>query len=235
MRIIRGIADSGLVPDDELDLLPDAFLAAGRNIYWEPPADWFDGPEIVIELDSNADPGSPATVDLDKAADPPAAVVAREVRPPLRRWATQRVVRADPTTWASVLLRSKELDARSRAAVMRGLLDALDGLPPEAQQYLFGIAAVWTHHDVRRAAVDLTATDHRRKTTISSRDEPTDGPDHNPTRSRMPDATHRQPSGPVLTVAQNHQKSRDVSATTRPRYIDGKEAHQRHQPGPVLE
>src|SRR5918995_431117 len=55
VRIIRGIADSGLVPDDELDLLPDAFLAAGRNIYWEPPADWFDGPEIVIELDSNAD------------------------------------------------------------------------------------------------------------------------------------------------------------------------------------
>ncbi|MGH9114051.1 MAG: hypothetical protein ACRDZN_17380, partial [Acidimicrobiales bacterium] len=43
-RLVRRIEDSGLVPDDQLDLLAQTFLAAGAQAYWEAPADWFDGP-----------------------------------------------------------------------------------------------------------------------------------------------------------------------------------------------
>jgi hypothetical protein len=57
-RLIGRIAESGLVPAEHLDLLAQTFLAAGRCVYWEVPAEWFDGPEIVIE-GADTEPGEP--------------------------------------------------------------------------------------------------------------------------------------------------------------------------------
>jgi hypothetical protein len=153
-RLIRRIAESGLVPVDDLDLLAQAFLAAGSDVYWEASADWFDGPEIVID---GPDSLSEETDDSRAAGeDDGLMVVAREVRPPLRRWAAERLVRADPGIWGAMVARAKELDARSRAAVVRGILDAIDTLVPPAATMFLGLAANWPQHDVREAARQLT-------------------------------------------------------------------------------
>jgi hypothetical protein len=48
-RLIRRIDESGLVPSHDLGVLARAFLAARSHVFWQASADWFDGPEIVID------------------------------------------------------------------------------------------------------------------------------------------------------------------------------------------
>ena len=67
-RLIGRIAESGLVPAEDLDLLAQTFLAAGRCVYWEVPAEWFDGPEIVIE-GADTEPDEPDEVSAAEASD----------------------------------------------------------------------------------------------------------------------------------------------------------------------
>lgn len=163
-RIMEGISNSGLIGDDDLDLLAQAFLAAGPYLYWKAPEDWFDdGIEIVLEHETNSRsvPADPAPATSDGGP----TVVRRELRPPLRRWAAARLVRRDPTTWGSVLQRAGELEARNGAAVLRGLLDAVDSLPERAQSVLVRRAAVWPQRDVRAAAEALTARARRPRST----------------------------------------------------------------------
>lgn len=52
-RLVRRIDESGLVLDDQLDLLAQAFLGAGPQVYWEAAGDWFDGPAIVLDPESH--------------------------------------------------------------------------------------------------------------------------------------------------------------------------------------
>ena len=80
-------------------------------------------------------------------------VVEREVRPPLRRWAAERTVRADAGSWSKVLGRARQLDARASAAVMGGLLDAIDMLTPDAQMWLRDLGKQWPSRHVRTAAM----------------------------------------------------------------------------------
>jgi hypothetical protein len=150
-RIMNTIAASALIDEEDLDLLAQSFLAADRCVYWHAPEEWFkDGSQIILE--DMADRG---TADPDTASTPTDSspiVAAREIRPPLRRWAAAHLVRRDPTIWGSVLQRSSGLDARSGAAVMLGLLDAIDSLPEPAQSLLRRRAADWPHRDVRATA-----------------------------------------------------------------------------------
>jgi hypothetical protein len=168
-RLINAIAASGCVPDEDLDVMAQAFLAAGPTVYWEAPAAWFAG-AFEIELD-----GAPWVVVEPASVEPPAAgddgpvVVEREVRPPLRRWAAELAVRADRASWSKVLRRARQLDARASAAVMRGLLDAIEVLTPAAQTWLRDLAKQWPNRDVRTAAEatsekQLTASPAHRET-----------------------------------------------------------------------
>ena len=88
-RLVRRIEESGLVPDDQLDLLAQTFLAAGPQVYWEAPGDWFDGPAIVLDAYSHDVVDVVDDEDLDEPDGQP-VVFAREIRPPLRRWAAAR-------------------------------------------------------------------------------------------------------------------------------------------------
>jgi hypothetical protein len=154
-RLFRRIVESGLVPVEDLDLLAQAFLAAGSVVYWEASADWFDGPEIAID---GPDGESEETDDSRAAAeDDGLVVVAREVRPPLRRWAAERRVRADPGIWGAMVARARELDSKNGAAVLRGVLDAIDTLPQPARTLVLALSADWPHRDVRKAARELTS------------------------------------------------------------------------------
>lgn len=55
-----------------------------------------------------------------------------------------------------MVTRAKELDARNGAAVVRGILDAIDTLAPLTAEMLLALATNWPQHDVRQAARQLT-------------------------------------------------------------------------------
>jgi hypothetical protein len=153
-RLVRRIEDSGLVPDDQLDLLAQTFLAAGAQVYWEAPGDWFDGPAIVLDADH---PDAADVIEDEESGDPDAGpvVFAREVRPPLRRWAAGRAVRSDPSCWGALLQRARQVDPRGGAAIVHGLLDSIDLLAPAARDVVLDLAENWPHRKVREAAAAL--------------------------------------------------------------------------------
>jgi hypothetical protein len=156
-RAVRQIEESGLVPDDQLDLLAQTFLAAGPQLYWEAPGEWFTGPAIVLDPD---DPGAVEVIEDDEPGDPGdgPVVFAREVRPPLRRWAAVRVVHSDPRCWGAVVQRARQVHPRGGAAIMHGLLDSIGLLTPSARDFVLDLAESWPQRRVREATTALRHT-----------------------------------------------------------------------------
>lgn len=153
-RLVRQIEESGLVPDDQLDLLAQTFLAAGPQVFWEAPGGWFTGPAIVLDPDV---PGAVEVIEDDEpgdAGDGPVAF-AREVRPPLRRWAAARAVRSDPSCWGAVVQQARQVDPRGGAATIHGLVDSIGLLTPAARDFVLDLAENWPQRRVREAATAL--------------------------------------------------------------------------------
>ena len=159
-RLIRQIDESGLISHNDLDILAQTFLAAGPQVYWEVPGEWFDGPAIAIDLgphpvdDDPDDDGGQAP----DTSDGGPVVVGREVRPPLRRWAAGRILRADSAMWGPLIKRAREIDPRSGAAIVRGVLDGIDTLTPAARGAVVKLATTWPQQDVREAATELASS-----------------------------------------------------------------------------
>ena len=149
-HLVRRIEASGILPPDQLDLLAQTFLVADDAVYWKVPEAWFDE-TFVIEFDHDeATDGEPPT------ADGP-AVARRQIVPPLRRWAATRRVTQAPEAWSALLARAREVNARNAAAIMAGLLDGFDSLPPPVQALLVQQAIRWPEHAVRRLGLGLLA------------------------------------------------------------------------------
>ncbi len=70
---------------------------------------------------------------------PTAAVLDRDIPPPLRRWAADRITRRDPGRSPDVLVRVQTVHARAADAAMSGLLDAGQSLPDEARSALVAL------------------------------------------------------------------------------------------------
>jgi hypothetical protein len=153
-RLVRRIEESGLVPDDQLDLLAQTFLAAGAQVYWEAPGDWFDGPAIVLDADSR-DVVDVIEHDERCDTDDGPVVFARRVRPPLRRWAAAHAVRADPSCWGTLVQRARQVEPRNGAAIIHGLVDGIDLLSPVAREFVLDLAENWPHRKLRDAAIAL--------------------------------------------------------------------------------
>lgn len=153
-RLVRRIEESGLVPYDQLDLLAQTFLAAGPQVYREAPRDWFDGPAIVLDAD---EPHDVDVMEDEETGDPDdgPVVFAREVRPPLRRWAAGRAVQSDPCCWGALVQQARQVDPRGGAAIIHGLVDSIDLLAPAARGFVLDLAESWPHRKLREAAAAL--------------------------------------------------------------------------------
>ncbi len=156
-NLVRRIAASALLDGEHLDHLAEDFLAADDVVFWEIPADWFSDEGIVIDL---GDPGFPDDEPDDEELNdddegPPLA--RRVIAPPLRRWASEWMARHNPSAWSSLLARARDLDARSAAAIVTGLLDAIECLDPQVQQRLITHATGWPDQAVRRSGFALVA------------------------------------------------------------------------------
>ena len=154
--LIEAIDASGLVASDELDLLAHAFISADANVYWRCPDDWFSTIAIII-ISERGDPPGPLDRDGHDADEPGPAVAARVIAPGLRRWASARMVRLDPSVWADVCARAKELGGDGGGALMRGILDSIDVLPSKAKTLLRRAALKSGRSDVRQAALQQIA------------------------------------------------------------------------------
>jgi hypothetical protein len=126
-RLVRALADTGLLDDDDLDELATTFLEVD-GVTITVPASWAG---VSLSLDREVAAGllaaGNATLDEDGEVDP-LIPYRRHIRPPLRRWAAERLLRRGHTTAAEVRARARNLDREHRAAVVSGLLDASDTL-----------------------------------------------------------------------------------------------------------
>lgn len=158
-QLVRRIAESDILSADELDFLAETFLAAGGAVYWQAPDDWFGEDSFEIALDVSADGADEAPGDDDQPTDVVVGptVARRDVYPPLRRWAAARALSRAPESWAGLIARAKEIDARSGAAIVCGVLDSIDAPPPAAQRLLIDIGITWPDHAVRLLALGLLA------------------------------------------------------------------------------
>jgi hypothetical protein len=161
-RLVRQIADSGILDDGQLDLLARAFLAADHALYWQVPDEWFDGGADIVLVDGagpdDAWPDDGAAGGDEDEVEPGPTVARRDVYPPLRRWAAAHHLAHAPEAWSSLLTRTRELDSRSAAAIAAGVLDRIDVLTPDAQNLIIDRAAVWPDQAVRRLGLELIAS-----------------------------------------------------------------------------
>lgn len=148
-RLAGWLTGSGVLDDEQLDLLARTFLRAGMVLYWKLPDHW---PTIEIVLDE--DPAGPERGGDEE--DGP-IMAPRAVFPPLRRWAAGYLAGSDPTNWAAIYARAKDLPSKHAAAVMAGLMDAACHLLPATQDLLMAKALNWPDQSVRRMGYRLLA------------------------------------------------------------------------------
>lgn len=160
-QLVRRIEDSGCVVEDDLDELAESFVAAERVLYWVVPDGWFGDEEIIVANFDEVPVGDGDVegdaVDADESVDEDGACVAREVHPPLRRWAAARLVARDMAEVETLIERTGAVDARAAAAMMAGLLDVIDRVDAATRDRLIDEAVRWPDHGVRRAGIELVA------------------------------------------------------------------------------
>ncbi len=159
-RLAWRIEEAGFVSPDELDLLGQAFVTADAHVFWRVPDEWFGTSvfEVEVEVEVGSADDTEAAPD-DPGDDDAPVVVPREIFPPLRRWAAQRLVRRNLVSWSHVYTRARALDSRGGAALMAGLLDAADALADHVRRLVVNVAVGWPHGDVRKAGLVLLAAD----------------------------------------------------------------------------
>lgn len=153
--LIEAIDATGIVPPDELDLLARAFISADANVYWKCPDGWFSS--IAIIISERDDPPRSLDRDAEDTDEPGPTVAARLISPGLRRWASARVVRLDPSVWADVIARSEEIGGEGGGGLMRGILDTIEILPSKAKTLVRQEALKSGRSDVRQAALQQIA------------------------------------------------------------------------------
>jgi hypothetical protein len=109
---------------------------------------------LEIELGNGPETRGSRLVRIDPDSPVP---VERPIAPPLRRWAAAADLRRDPRRWTSLTGRALELDSRHGAAVMAGILDAVDVLDHRTARQAIDRGLGWPRGSVRIQALDLLA------------------------------------------------------------------------------
>lgn len=165
--LIAKIAETAIVPAEELDVLARAFIAADNGLFWECPPHWFVLDSIEIEL--GVSQISPVETSEDDEGDDIGPTVTRRVVPPaLRRWATTRLLAAETAAWSGLFGRARELGGADGGAIIRGLLDMVGSLPPNAVENIRSVALQWPRVDVRNAAAARNSQHEGRQTRTST-------------------------------------------------------------------
>ena len=152
-RLIAGLVDTAILGEMDLDELASTFLWSDR-FRFEFSAGWLGGEWMTIDLE---DPDGPASIPLERE-DPHGTMVSeRHIAPPLRRWASARVLRTDPRTLDKLRARAAELRPIDRGAIVSGVLDAVDVLDARGARLAIELGLGWPRGSVRLLALDVRA------------------------------------------------------------------------------
>jgi hypothetical protein len=151
-NVIAGIADSGILDDDDQDRLADVLLWQER-VQYRHPFWWLDTTLDEYHLDS---PGPVRTIRVGPNTP---TIAHRSVWPPLRTWAAGRVLMRHRASACDVLDRARSLPAREAAAVVTGTVRAVDYLHPDQRRAVLNTALAWGHKAPRKAALERLLVD----------------------------------------------------------------------------
>lgn len=164
-QVIAGIADSGILDNDDQDRLADTLLWQER-VHYRHPIGWIATSFVEYDLDSpvpgrriRVDPNTPSTAD-------------RNVWPPLRNWAAGRILSRRRAPVGDVLQHARSLPASDAAAVVTGALRVADALDEDQARTLLNTALAWGHKAPRKAALErlLTGGDDELVQTLADND-----------------------------------------------------------------
>ena len=152
-RLIAEIAEASVLSEDDLDELAASFLWSDR-LRFEYPASWIGTEWISIDVTGGGGEVGGPVVHLDPATPVPTE---RPIPPPLRRWSTRRVLRADPGSFTAIRDRAAELGTRDGSSVISGMLDAVEVLSHDFASQAVDLGLGWPQGSVRLLALDLLA------------------------------------------------------------------------------
>jgi len=152
-RLVAALVETGILDDADIGELIECFLWSDRYRVTCPAA-WVSPEWIEIDLGNGPGARRPRPVHVDPDAPVP---VERPIPPPLRRWAAAADLRKDPGRLTSLTGRALELDSRHGAAVMAGILDAVDVLDQRTARQAIERGLGWPRGSVRVQALDLLA------------------------------------------------------------------------------
>lgn len=155
-KLIVGLADASILSEAELDAMAVLFVWADHYPF-EYPVSWLGGEWLEVDVEPDPAPGPTRTtrrVQLDPATPVHAK---RPIRPPLRRWAAARLLRAGLSKFDALRDRAHELDVRHGAAVVSGLLDAAGPSDGALARRAIRLGLSWPIGSVRALALDLLA------------------------------------------------------------------------------
>jgi hypothetical protein len=152
-RLVRALVATGTLGDGDIGQLIECFLWSDRYRVTY-PAGWVSAEWLEIDVGDAPDTRGSRLVRIDP--DSPVSME-RPIAPPLRRWAAATALRRDPRMLTSLAGRALELDSRDGAAVMAGVLDAIDALDDRAARRAIELGLDWPRGSVRIQALDLLA------------------------------------------------------------------------------
>jgi hypothetical protein len=153
-RLVRRMADSGMIDVADLDMLAITFVTADDHVYWEIPESWFGDESLVIHIEHDA---IDAEERVDEAQGDETVVAARRVHAPLRRWAAARLVARDSTAWEELFVSALDRRGADGTAILSGLLDESDRLPGPAKRIVIDAGIDWPRAGVRKQALERLA------------------------------------------------------------------------------
>lgn len=152
-RLITGLVNTGILSEQELNELVECILWSDRYRF-EHPAASFGAHEIVVDLDDRGRAQGSVVISLDPKTPVPAE---RRIAPPLRRWAAASALRRDPGRFATIRARAQTLGGQDGAAIVSGLLDAIEALDADTALKAIACGLDWPLGSVRLLALDLFA------------------------------------------------------------------------------
>lgn len=152
-RLVTALVETGILGDADIGELIECFLWSDRYRVAYPAA-WVSPEWIEIDLGNGPEAGGSRLVHIDPDSPVP---VERPIVPPLRRWAAAADLRRDPRKLTALTGRALELDSRHGAAVMAGILDAIDVLDRGSARQVIERGLGWPRGSVRVQALDLLA------------------------------------------------------------------------------
>jgi hypothetical protein len=151
-KVIAGIADSGILDDDDQDRLADVLLW-DEQVRYRHPFCWLGTTFDEYYLDSPR-PGRTIRVHPNTPA-----IAHRNVWPPLRAWAAGRVLMRHRASADDVLHHARSLPARDAAAAVTGAVRVVDHIDPDQARTVLNAALAWGHKAPRKAALERLLVD----------------------------------------------------------------------------